>query len=44
MGKSLLIKITMGKPSNEMGNRPFAPPLDTPLRANPYLNDMNELI
>jgi hypothetical protein len=27
MGKNLLIKITMGKSSNEMGNCPFASPL-----------------
>ncbi len=26
MGKNLLIKITMGKPPNEMGNCPFASP------------------
>ncbi len=26
MGKSLLIKIAMGKYPNEMGNCPFAPP------------------
>jgi len=31
MGKNLLIKISMGKPQNGMGNCPFAPPLDTPL-------------
>jgi hypothetical protein len=31
MGKNLLIKITMGKPPNEMGNCPFAYPLVTPL-------------
>ena len=31
MGKNLLIKITMGKSPNEMGNCPFAPPLATPL-------------
>ena len=32
MGENLLIKISMGKPPNEMGNCPFAPPpLDTPL-------------
>jgi hypothetical protein len=31
MGKTLLIKITMGKPPNEMDNCPFASPLVTPL-------------
>jgi hypothetical protein len=32
MGKNLLIKITMGKPPNEMGNCPFTSPLVTPLQ------------
>jgi hypothetical protein len=32
MGKSLLIKIAMGKSPNEMDNCPFASPLVAPLR------------
>ncbi len=31
MGKTLLIKIAMGKSPNEMGNCPFASPLVAPL-------------
>jgi hypothetical protein len=31
MGKHVLVKISMGKAQNEMGNRPFAPPLVAPL-------------
>jgi hypothetical protein len=37
MGKNLLIKITMSKPPNEMGNCPYASPLVTPLKAIPSL-------
>ncbi len=37
MGKNLLIKITIGKPPNEMGNCPFASPLVTPLNARAFL-------
>jgi hypothetical protein len=31
MGKNFLIKTSMGKPPNEMGNCPFASPLVAPL-------------
>jgi hypothetical protein len=32
MGKNFLIKTSMGKPPNEMGNCPFASPLVAPLQ------------
>jgi hypothetical protein len=37
MGKNLLTKTSMGKPSNEMGNCPFASPLVALLHAKQIL-------
>jgi len=34
MGKNFFIKISVGKPPNEMGNCPFASPLVAPLLVN----------
>ncbi len=43
MGKNFLIKISMGKPPNEMGNCPFASPLVTPLATSTYAIDTDLL-
>ena len=38
VGKKLLIKISMGKLLNEMGNYPFASPLIAPLKSADFLS------